>query len=155
MPDNESILISLESRYADGIYAGTKQVELRRRPMNVLPGTKVWIYEKVPVGSITGSVVVKAVHTGTPTMLWKEFGSVSGLSRSEFFDYFADVTTACALVLQRATPIRCPMPLAALRQFDDDFQPPQFFVRLHQQHPVRLAMARTSGAGRKKHIGRQ
>lgn len=154
MADKESILISLESRHADGIYAGTKRVELRRRPMNVSPGTKVWIYEKVPVGSITGSVTVKAVHTGAPNKLWKKFGAISGLSRSEFFDYFTNVTNACALVLQAAIPMQRPMPLSTLRELDRDFQPPQFFVRLHQEHPVRLAIAaprRASGVSKKNH----
>lgn len=148
MADNESILISLESRHADRIYAGTKLVELRRRPMNVSPGTRIWIYEKVPVGSITGSVIVKAVHTGTPKKLWKEFGAMSGLSRLEFFDYFTDVTNACALVLHTAVVMRTPMPLSTLREIDSAFQPPQFFLRLHQEHPVRRAVAAGCGVVR-------
>jgi len=140
MADKESILISLETRYANGIYSGTKQVELRRRPMKVSPGTTVWIYEKVPVGSITGSAVVKAVHTATPNKLWKLFGAISGLSKSEFFDYFSDVTNACALVLHGAAQVDCPMTLSTLRELDRGFQPPQFFTRLHQEHPVQLAI---------------
>lgn len=143
MADKESILISLESRHANDIYAGTKRVELRRRPMNISPGTTVWIYEKVPVGSITGSAMVKAVHTGAPNKLWKQFGAISGLSKSEFFDYFSNVTNACALVLQSATPVARPMPLSTLRELDRSFQPPQFFTRLHQEHPVTLAMTKS------------
>jgi predicted transcriptional regulator len=144
MTDDEHILISLESRHADRIYAGTKRVELRRRPINVLPGTRVWIYEKVPVGSITGSARVKAVHIAAPTKLWQEFGNVSGLSRSEFFDYFSNVTNACALVLQSATPVKRPMPLSTLRELAHGFQPPQFFLRLDRTHPLCLAMAASS-----------
>lgn len=154
MVNKESILISLESRHADGIYAGTKRVELRRRPMNVSPGTKVWIYEKVPVGSITGCVTVEAVHIGTPNTLWKKFGAISGLCRSEFFDYFSNVTNACALLLQAAVPMQLPMPLSVLRKLDRGFQPPQFFMRLHQEHPVRLAVMESrqvSGRGKKEH----
>jgi len=140
MAVKESILISLETRHANGIYAGTKQVELRRRPMNVVPGTTVWIYEKVPVGSITGSAVIKAVHTATPNKLWKQFGAISGLSKAEFFEYFSDVTNACALELHCAAQVDCPMPLSTLRELDCSFQPPQFFTRLHQAHPVQLAI---------------
>ena len=140
MAIKESILISLETRHANGIYAGTKQVELRRRPMNVVPGTTVWIYEKVPVGSITGSAVIKAVHTATPSKLWKQFGTISGLSKAEFFDYFSEVTNACALELHCAAQVDYPMPLSMLRDLNCGFQPPQFFTRLHQTHPVQLAI---------------
>lgn len=146
MDDKESILISLESRHAHRIYAGTKKVELRRRPMRISPGTTVWIYEKVPVGSITGSATVTAIHTAAPSKLWKQFGSISGLSKSEFFDYFGDVTTACALVLHSAMPVRQPMPLSSLRKLSGGFQPPQFFLRLDQSHPVQLAITASTRA---------
>jgi predicted transcriptional regulator len=85
--NGENILISLESRHAENIFAGNKQVELRRRNMNVRPGTTIWIYVKLPIGSIIGRVRVGAVHASAPTTLWRRFGSVSGLSRSEFFGY--------------------------------------------------------------------
>lgn len=140
MGNRESILISLETRHARRIYAGTKKVELRRRPMRVSPGTTVWIYEKVPVGSITGSATVTAVHTGLPIQLWAQFGPVSGLSRSEFFAYFANITDACALVLQKPMPAKEPLSLTFVREVGGGFQPPQFFVRLDNTHPVQLAM---------------
>lgn len=148
MTDDAHILISLESRHADRIYAGTKRVELRRRPINVLPGTRVWIYEKVPVGSITGSARVEAIHIAAPTKLWKEFGHVSGLSRSEFFDYLSNVTSACALVLQSAAPAKRPMPLSTLRKLARGFQPPQFFLRLDRAHPFCIAMAGSSSTSK-------
>lgn len=140
MADNENILISLEPRHAKNIYAGAKRVEFRRRNMHVAPGTIVWIYEKVPVGSITGSATITAVHTASPAQLWRRFGAVSGLSRTEFFAYFAGLTVACALMLDDAQHLQHPLPLASLRNATGNFQPPQFFTRLAGTHPVLLAL---------------
>lgn len=140
MADHEHILISLEPRHAQGIYAGYKKVELRRRTVHVQPGTIVWIYEKVPVGSITGYATISAVSTASPSQIWSRFGLASGLAEDEFFSYFKGVEEACALVLESATTLSHPVSLRHLRAEVSGFQPPQFFVRLHHAHPVRVAL---------------
>lgn len=136
MGNGEHILISLAARHAENIFAGHKLVELRRRTMHVLPGTTVWIYVKLPVGSIIGRVKVRAVHVSSPAILWRKFGSVSGLSRREFFDYFNGVVQGVALVLEDAERLHRSLSLKVLRDFLDGFQPPQFFSRLGAQHPL-------------------
>lgn len=143
MTEVENILISLDHRHAQNIYAGTKKVELRRRALNVNAGDIVWIYEKIPVGSITGSASITAVHIKSPAKLWRQFGAVSGLSKAEFFDYFAGQGTACALELSEAHRIPKPLSLAALRVAISNFQPPQFFLRLQAKQPI-LAALRTA-----------
>lgn len=154
MADKENILISLESRHAKSIYAGAKRVELRRRTMHVTPGTTVWIYEKVPVGSITGSATVTAVHTASPAQLWRRFGSVSGLSKAEFFTYFSDLAVACALILDDAQHLLKPLPLASIKNTTGNFHPPQFFIRLAGTHPVLLALG-TRGKDRNRSLESQ
>ena len=62
----------------------------------------------------------------------RRFGSVSGLTRAEFFDYFDGV----ALVLQEAEGLGTSLPLDMLREITDGFQPPQFFARLSAQQPL-------------------
>lgn len=136
MARRQDILISLASRYAEKIFSGEKQVELRRRTMRVKPGATVWIYVKVPVGSIVGRARVESIHASSPESLWRRFGRVSGLSRSEFFEYFDGVTTGVALVLEGARRLKQALSLATLRQAAKKFQPPQFFLRLPIDHPV-------------------
>ncbi len=136
MANEEHILISLTSRHAENILAGRKQVELRRRTMHVVPGTTIWIYVKLPVASIIGRARIGAIHASSPATLWRRFGSVSGLSRSEFFDYFKGAAEGIALVLEDAVRLRCSLSLHALRELADGFQPPQFFARLGAHHPV-------------------
>lgn len=136
MNGNEHILISLEARHAENIFAGRKSVEFRRRSMNVSPGAKLWIYVKLPIGSIVGHAIVGEVYSSSPSALWRRFGSVSGLSKHEFFKYFVGVDQGVALVLERSTRLRSSLPLQALRKLAEGFQPPQFFARLTSQHPL-------------------
>lgn len=136
MTEVENILISLDHRHAQNIYAGTKKIELRRRALHVNAGDLIWIYEKVPVGSITGGASITAVHIASPSTLWRQFGTVSGLSKAEFFDYFAGLETACALELTKACRLPKPLTLAILRTAIGNFQPPQFFLRLQTKQPI-------------------
>lgn len=140
MTEVENILISLDPRHAQNIYLGTKKVELRRRTLHVHAGDVVWIYEKVPVGAITGSANINAVHVAPPDKLWRKFGRISGLSKPEFFEYFAGLETACALELTEAKQLPKPVSLAMLRAARANFQPPQFFLRLQAKQPILAAL---------------
>lgn len=123
-------LISLEERFAEGILNGEKLVELRRRPMRLNVGTTVWMYVKVPVGKVIGSVQVRSLHTLAPQTLWRKYGDVSGLSRAEFFDYFSGVERGFVLALANPVRLGNSVPLERLRILNKGFQPPQFFQHL-------------------------
>lgn len=140
MNNDRHLLISLEERHAQNIFAGTKRVELRRREMRVEPGTTVWIYVKLPVGCVTGYATVDTTHTMSPAQLWRRFGSSSGLKRVEFFDYFAGLEKAFALGLRDAQVLPNPLTLAALREASSGFQPPQFFTRVEAGGSLHAAM---------------
>ena len=84
MSDADHILISLEPRYAESILERIKLVELRRRAMKVKVGATVWLYAKLPVGSIVGRATVRANHVLAPSTLWRRFGAVSAISRGSF-----------------------------------------------------------------------
>lgn len=125
------VLISLDARHAENILAGRKSVELRRRSMRLPPGTTVWLYVKVPIGAVIGRASVAASHVLTPSLLWKSFAQVSGLSRKEFFQYFEGVSKGCALILENVERLPESISLKALRRAVKGFQPPQFFIRLY------------------------
>jgi len=136
MDNDKHILISLNAKYAESIFSGSKQVEFRRRIMHVEPGTTVWIYAKLPVGSIIGRVNIVSVHESSPANLWNRFESISGLTYNEFFDYFNGAKQGTALVIEKAERLNRHLSLEDIREIDDRFQPPQFFVRLTAKHPV-------------------
>lgn len=119
-----NFLISLEERHASRILPGTKTVELRRRPMHVALGSTVWIYVKMPVGSIVWCATVIGLHTLAPCTLWRRFGTVSRLKRHEFFEYFSGLPKAFALGLSEPTQLASPIPLSKLRDMAGGFYPP-------------------------------
>lgn len=138
-------LISLEERFAEGILNGEKLVELRRRPMRLNAGTTIWMYVKVPVGKVVGSAQVHSTNTLAPRTLWRNYGEVSGLSRTDFFNYFSGVERGFVLVLEKPVRLKNPLPLDKLRKLRDGFQPPQFFQHLASEGA--LVTAFTSNFG--------
>ncbi|HEY8094646.1 MAG TPA: hypothetical protein VIE65_00935 [Methylobacter sp.] len=136
MINQEHILISLAPRHAGNVFSGRKQIELRRRTMNVVPGTIVWVYVTLPIGSIVGRAKIAAVHKSTPKELWRKFGAVSGLTREEFLEYLDGLDEAVVLVLEDTEMLNHPLTLTALREIANGFNPPQFFLRLNEEHPL-------------------
>lgn len=145
MTPSSHALISLEERFAEGILNGVKLVELRRRPMRLSVGTTIWMYVKVPVGKVIGSAEVRSMHSLAPETLWRRYGDVSGLSRAEFFEYFAGVKRGFVLVLDKPKRLPSPVSLERLRILNGAFQPPQFFQHLDGQGPLVSAFTLSSG----------
>jgi predicted transcriptional regulator len=131
----EHILISLAPRHAKNIFDGVKHIELRRRTMKVEPGTTVWIYVTLPVGVLMGKAKIAAVQIASPSSLWRKFGPVSGLARNEFFGYLDGLAEGVVLVLEEVKALRAPLSLDALRTIAEGFNPPQFFIRIDEEHP--------------------
>lgn len=140
MEHPEHVLISLEERHAENILAGTKHVELRRRAMNVRAGTVVWIYVKLPVGCVVGSVKVSAAHSLAPAALWRRFAKVCGITRNEFFEYFEGRPKGFALGLHDPQRLAGSVSLTELREASAGFQPPQFFIRIAPGSPLLQAI---------------
>lgn len=136
MTDAQHILISLEPRHAENILSGRKRVELRKRPMNVDAGTTVWIYAKLPVGSVVGKAKVREVHAASPASIWRRFGKDTGVTKQEFSTYYSESSQAVVLVLGETTRFERAVSLSHLRETTGAFYPPQFFTRLFPDHPV-------------------
>lgn len=136
MTNAQHILISLEPRHAENILSGRKRVELRKRAMNVGTGTTVWIYAKLPVGSVVGKATVSEVLAATPASVWRRFGKDTGITKREFSAYYGESEQAVVLVLEETVRFEQAISLAHLRKTAGAFYPPQFFTRLFPEHPV-------------------
>lgn len=134
------ILISIRSEYVAKILAGEKTVELRRRQLNVLPGTRMWIYSKGPDGGVKGCAVIKDVVRAGPDHLWQRFQSRVGVTYSEFQSYFEASDEGCALILHDVITLRNQITLGAMRQKVPSFHPPQFYARLDKKNPMLRAL---------------
>ncbi len=129
------IVISVKEEYLTMILNGDKTIELRRKAINVAPGSRVWLYAKSPVAHISACATVQRVVMGTPRVVWNRYRSDVGITRGEFDAYFEGSTTACALLLG---DVRCVVPalkLSDLRSRLKGFHPPQFFKRLSKGSP--------------------
>ena len=121
------VIFSIRRIYVDGLLSGKKCVELRRRVPMLDVGTRVWFYSKIPDGELRAVGVLEGIKTGAPSELWERYSRCSGLTKDEFFLYFAGVDQGAALVFDTVARLKRPIPLAELRELEPNFQPPQFF----------------------------
>ena len=129
MTNSDDILISVQSRFINGMLAGTKRVELRRRAPRIDTGTRIWIYDKAPVAAVRAVAILAAVETMAPDVLWHRYETTLGLSYDEYNEYLTGCEQATALSLERVSPIR-PLGLDQLRKLTRNFHPPQFYLRI-------------------------
>lgn len=137
------ILISVLPQYVERFLSGEKTVELRRRPINVAPQSRVWIYSKKPRGVVELLGVVASVHLHPPRTIWKKFGDRTGLRRCDFDEYFEGVQRGCAIEFSDIVPLSPALPMHQIRVKARTFLPPQFF-RILASDCVELALFRSA-----------
>jgi predicted transcriptional regulator len=135
MTEAEDILISVHPRHVDSMLHGVKSVELRRRPLKLADGCRVWIYSTLPRGSVEALGVVHTVVAAPPTAIWREYGQRSGITKEEFDAYYAEADTAYAIVFSSVEKLDLTFALAEIRRQLNSFHPPQFFKRLASGGP--------------------
>lgn len=124
------ILISVECCHVRSILKGRKTAELRRRQLRIEPGTRVWIYSKLPQGCVEAVATADQVVTASPSALWELYGERLAISAAEFKHYLRGSESACTILLRDIKPLCPALKLAALRRVSRNFHPPQFFKRL-------------------------
>lgn len=123
---NRVLLLSLRPRFAQAILEGTKTTELRRRPINAEPGSRVILYASAPTMAIVGTARLKKVEATEPDDAWDRFHDRLALAESEFYGYLDGSHCAYLLHLTRINCLDRPLELKELRR-DGGFQPPQSF----------------------------
>jgi predicted transcriptional regulator len=131
----ENILISVEYDYVLKMLNGLKTAEVRRRQLRIRPGTRVWIYSKLPRGHVEVVATADEVVAASPRRLWELYRERIAIGSSEFKSYLRGVDVACAVLFRDITPLQPALKLDALRQSSRNFQPPQFFKRLISHGP--------------------
>lgn len=132
MSDEGDIIISVKAKYVERILSGEKTIELRRRSINIAPGSRIWIYSKLPGGCIGAFATVDRVLTAHPSKLWRRYNRRLGVTLNEFKKYFSGVGVACGIVLRDVQEISPALHLGELRKKCAPFHPPQFFKRLRE-----------------------
>lgn len=134
-------IISIKPDYADSIFAGTKTIEVRRHPMHIEAGTVLWIYVTLPRGTLQGFSIVDYVRVSTPAQIWKRYGSLTAITRRQYFQYIEGADKASAIGLSNVVEIDAPISLKQLQRYDGAFHPPQRFRHLDTNHRVHGLLA--------------
>lgn len=130
MGSAENILISVHPRHVDNMVSGTKTVELRRRPLKLASGCRVWIYCTLPRGSVEAVGTVAEVVAASPSAIWRDYRKQCGITKAEFDAYYEGASTAYVIVFSSIKKLPLTFALGEIRHHLASFQPPQFFKRL-------------------------
>lgn len=131
MKTGTALLISIRPHFAEQIFAGTKTVELRRVRPRVEAGDLVIVYASGNEKSLVGAFQIAAVIKATPTSIWKRFGPGTGLKKTDFESYYADIEIGYAIEISHTWRLRTPVKLTDLRRQPGGFNPPQGYRYLH------------------------
>ena len=138
--DAHDIVISVKEEYLTLILSGEKTIELRRKVINVPPGSRVWLYAKSPTAHIRACATVRMVVKATPRAVWSRYHSKVGITRDQSDSYFEGSSIACAILLKDVRRVVPAVELSDLRSRLKSFHPPQFFKRLHRGSPEFLLL---------------
>jgi predicted transcriptional regulator len=137
----ENILISVEYDYVLRMLNGLKTAEVRRRQLRIRPGTRVWVYSKLPRGRVELVATVDRVIAASPRRLWQLYQKRIAITSSEFKTYFRRVDIGCVILLRNIRPLQPALELDMLRRTARNFHPPQFFKRLVAHGPEMKTLA--------------
>ena len=126
------ILLSIHPKYAEKIFSGTKQVELRKVKPKIEEGDMVFVYVSSPVKQLHGQFEVEKVIVKPLAKLWAQAGPKSGMSEKEFYEYFGDSEEGCGIYLRSPVSMRHPISLDKLRELLTNFHPPQNYKYLNE-----------------------
>lgn len=122
------VVLSIRPKYTDKIMDGKKTVELRRRfPVSAPRGTVAYIYSTSPVQALVGRAEISNVMKLPVPDIWKRFGKMASIRRSDFDGYFSGLDEGFALIFANARPLERRLELPELRS-RFGFEPPQSFV---------------------------
>jgi predicted transcriptional regulator len=138
------VLISVAQRFVTAYQSGTKTAEVRRRRLNVDPGTSIWIYTKLPIGRVELAGRVEQVVGGPPTRLWKKYGRRTGLTKQEFFTYVRGCEVAYLVLITHISVLAAQLSLRELRRMKRGFQPPQFAKKIGNEDVLHRALTDAS-----------
>lgn len=104
----KDVIISIRHPFAEKIYQNDKTVVLRRRRLSLDLGTRVWIYEPLPVGKVTGLFIYRGLYCEKPMILWHillKYKERVGIDIKDFLKYCDGADKMYAWIIDQ--PCRC------------------------------------------------
>ena len=125
MNETTPLLLSLKPHYADLVFEGLKQAELRRRITPFMENRDVYIYVSSPVQCLRGGFRVGYVWRGSPDEIWNEVSELASIDKQDFDAYYAGRTIAYALKITDVWEYVYSVELSILRKRFPRFVAPQ------------------------------
>ena len=125
-----TLLLSVREKFAQRIFSGQKRVELRRVCPRVNKGDLLLVYVPSPIKALVGACTITGLMHDDPFSLWKKVKNFAGVSRDEFFRYYADSQNAYGILIGKTEKLDSEIGLQMLRENFKDFYPPQSYQYL-------------------------
>jgi predicted transcriptional regulator len=132
-------IISIKPRHVENILSGCKTVELRTRSINLPIGSRLWVYTTLPVGKVRLSMEIEFIDALSPSKIWKKYGEKICISKKEFDAYTKDRDLVSAIGLKNIFPLDQDICLETMREYEHNFQPPQFISKLYPERALYAA----------------
>lgn len=118
------ILLSIKPEFVKEIFTGNKKFEYRKSIFKKAEVKSVVIYATMPIGRIVGEFSIEKILQDTPSRLWKDTSSKSGISKGYYDSYFKGRNKAYALQIGELIEYE-----NAINPYEliDNFMPPQSF----------------------------
>ncbi|MHB9071729.1 MAG: hypothetical protein ACYC54_15325 [Sedimentisphaerales bacterium] len=125
--EREALLLSIRPQYATKIFNNDKSVELRKVRPRIQDGDKVLVYVSSPVMKLQGVFEVENVISDSPHKLWGKVGSLSGITRNDFLNYYDGSDIGYGIMIKKVFLFDSPISLTKLRCLFPGFTPPQCY----------------------------
>jgi predicted transcriptional regulator len=122
-------ILSIHPRYASALFARTKTVEFRRKPIAVPHSGRVWVYATKPIAALLGYIEVTQIVEDSPDELWRMYSELGEIEEGAFSAYFSGCQLGYALMVSDATALPDVISLEEMREACPSFVPPQFYMR--------------------------
>ena len=127
-----NLLISIKPEYVKKILAYEKLYEFRKSIFKE-DVDKIFIYSTYPVKKIVGYFEVNEIICESPQELWNSFSEVSGISKKDFFKYYANSNEGFAIKIDNLHIFE---EYIDMSQYDD-FRAPQSFCYVENNKCLR------------------
>lgn len=127
-----NLLISIKPEFVKKILAYEKLYEFRKSIFKE-DVDKIFIYSTYPVKKIVGYFEVNEIICESPQELWNSFSEVSGISKKDFFKYYAKSNEGFAIKIDNLHIFE---EYIDMSQYDD-FRAPQSFCYVENNKCLR------------------
>tara|TARA_R110002020_G_scaffold276362_2_gene491734 strand:+ start:7604 stop:8023 length:420 start_codon:yes stop_codon:yes gene_type:complete len=129
-------IISIRPKHVEDIISGKKTVEVRLKNIKLLPGSRLWVYTTLPVGKVKVSAEIDFIESLPPDEGWRKYRECISISKKEYDAYTGGRSVVVVIGLRNVKILEKEICLSTMRQYEKDFQPPQFFTKLSPERAL-------------------